>query len=171
MAKIYFILITILLTSGTWSCVSKKEVTKNTDKKDSINIETNKVRIDTIYKERIVQMFEPIYNEVEIPCDSTKFNQSFKSGKTSYKIIKERGQVKIVFKKDSSNLICENQYKVLYRENAALKSKISSLDKTFSKEVVKKPFFANLWQILFFIIFVLWILGITPKFLISKFFL
>jgi len=151
------------------SCVTKKEVTKETDKKDSINTETNKVRIDTIFKDRVIHETEFFTNEILIPCDSAKFSQSIKSGKTSYKIVKEKGQVKVVFKRDSSTSICENQYKVLTIENNSLKSKISSLNQTQTKEVVKKPFFANLWQILFFVILILWILGITPKFIISKF--
>ena len=164
MKKITFI--TFLLISTTWfSCVSKKEISKETTKNDSIQIQTNKVRIDTIYKERIVQMFEPIYNEVEIPCDTAKLKQTLLSGKNSLQIKKEKGIVKIVFKKDSSSLICENKYKVLLRQNDSLKSIKSTLNQAFSKEVVKKPFFANIWQILFFIVLVLWAFGITPRFI------
>jgi len=132
------LLLTIFLTSATWSCITKKEVTKTTEKKDSINIENSYKQIDTVYKEKLVHLFEPLYTEVEIPCDSTKFNQSFKSGKSSYKITKEKGHVKIVFKRDSSSIKCESEYKVLYRENNALKTQISSLNKTFNKEVTKR---------------------------------
>lgn len=158
-----------LLTMLTWacfsiltSCVAKKEISKT----EETTVENKSVRIDTIFKERIKTIFESVNNEVIIPCDSTKFNQSFDVGKIKYKIIKEKGSVRVVFKRDSSQFKQSNEYKYIYRENDSLK-RIISIQK---KEIVKKPFFANLWQILFFIILFLWFFGITPKFLIGKFF-
>lgn len=169
MKKINIILITILLTSVTWSCVSKKSVFENTHQKDSINIETNKVRIDTIYKEKIIHNTEFFTNEVLIPCDSAKFNQSFELGKAKYKVTKEKGSVRIVFKRDSGQFKQANEYKYIYRQNDSLKRLISIYNKAEKKEVVKEPFFNGLWKILFFIVLFLWFFGITPKFLISKF--
>lgn len=161
MRKISLILTCLILAS----CVTKKELTKNEIKKDSITIENNSVRIDTIYKEKIIHNTEFFTNEVLIPCDSAKFNQSFEVGKIKYKIIKEKGSVRVVFKRDSSQFKQSNEYKYIYRQNDSLK-RLISIEK---KEVVKKPFFANLWKILFFIVLFLWFFGITPKFLISKF--
>lgn len=155
----------VLLTLAIWACVAKKDLSKTDIKKDSIIIENNNIRIDTIYKERINTIFEQVNNEVTIPCDSTKFSQSFEAGKIKYKIIKEKGSVRVVFKRDSSSYKYSNEYKYIYRQNDSLKRLISTSDTTKSKEVTKKPFFANLWQILFFIILFLWILGITPRFI------
>jgi hypothetical protein len=151
------------------SCVAKKEVSKSDIKKDSITIENNNVRIDTIFKERIIHNTEFFTNEITIPCDSAKFNQSFDLGKIKYKIIKEKGSVKVVFKRDSAHFKQTNEYKYIYRQNDSLKRLVSIHNKIEKKEVVKKPFFSGLWKILFFILLPLWILGITPKFIITKF--
>lgn len=153
MKNISLILTCLILAS----CVSKKEITKSETEKTEIN----KVRIDTIIKDKIIHETEFFTNEILIPCDSAKLKQSFKIGKNAYKIIKEKGEVKIVFKRDSSRSICESQYKVLITQNDSLKTKLS----TFNKEVIKKPFLSDFWKIAFFIILILWILGITPLFI------
>ena len=159
------LIIIVLLMSAICSCVAKKDLSKIDIKKDSITIENNNIRIDTIYKERIKTIFEQVNNEVTVPCDSTKFSQSFEVGKIKYKIIKEKGSVRVVFKRDSSNFKQSNEYKYIYRQNDSLKRLISTHEKIEKKEVTKKPFFANLWQILFFIVLFLWIFGITPRFI------
>lgn len=163
--KANYIFLSLLLLN---SCVTKKEITKNEVKKDSINIENKKTITSKDYSEIKKFISEPFKTELNIVCDSTDFNQSLSSGKNSYNITKEKGKVKIVFEKDSSSIICQNQYKVLLEENNSLKTQINSFKETNNEQVVKKPFFANLWQILFFIVFILWILGITPIFIIKK---
>jgi hypothetical protein len=159
------LILTIFLALGLWSCVAKKEVSKTEIKKDSVYITNEKIKIDTIYNEKIKTIFEKINNEITIPCDSAKFSQSIEVGKIKYKIIKEKGSVRVVFRRDSSSFKQTNEYKSIYKQNDSLKRLISTREKTEKKEVVKKPFFANLWQILFFIVLFLWIFGITPRFI------
>lgn len=156
MRKISLILTCLILAS----CVAKKEISKT----EESTVENNSVRIDTIFKEKTIHNTEFFTNEVLIPCDSAKFSQVFEVGKIKYKIIKEKGSVRVVFKRDSSSFKQSNEYNYVYRQNDSLK-RLISIEK---KEVVKKPFFANLWQILFFIILILWVFGITPKFIITK---
>lgn len=164
-----------LSTMLTWACFSilmgcatKKSVSNQDIKKDSIIIENKIVQIDTIYKERIKTIFEQVNNDVLIPCDSSNFTQSFESGKIKYKIIKEKGSVRVVFRRDSSHFYQSNEYKYIYRQNDSLKRLISIHDKIEKKEVIKTPFLANLWRIAFLMLLVLWIFGITPRFILDS---
>lgn len=149
------------------SCGTKKNISNNDIKKDSIVIDNTTIRIDTIYKERIKTVFEQINNEVTIPCDSSNFTQSFGVGKTSYNITKSNGAVRVVFNRDSLEFLQSNEYKSIYRQNDSLKRLISSHDKGQIIKETKKPFFADIWKILFFIVLVLWVFGITPKYILK----
>lgn len=153
----------ILLTSATWSCATKKSVATQDIKKDSIVVENKTIRIDTVKEFKTIRITEPSENKIIIKCDSTAFNQVFKSGRSSYEIIKKNGVIKFDIKNDSSTCVDYQKYQKTIIKNDSLKRIISIHDKIEKKVIVKY----NLWQIAFFVILILWIFGITPRFLIK----
>lgn len=148
MAKFFFyILIGILLFGILISCGSRKSI--STEKqRDSIQI-VEKIKIDTFKIIEKVTVTEPVYNEVNIPCDSTYFESKYQSGAVKYKIIKEKGNVRVVFEKDSlRNFEKELYHRALSEKDSLLKV----VDKQKSeKKVVRESFWSGLWKWLFFL--------------------
>lgn len=168
MKQILYLLIGLLL----FSCKTSKKVTEKIVTKDSL-VYVEKVRVDTVKIVETKTITEPIYNEIEIPCDSLDYYQKIANGKVQFKVVKEKGKVKIIYKQDS----LVDKYKLLYFKSINKLdsiSKIKNISVSTQKEVIQKTFWQslleNIWKILFFIILVLWILGITPRFIISKVF-
>jgi len=158
------LIIIVLLTSAICSCVAKKEVSRSEIKKDSITIEKNLKIIDSIQEKKTTKTTEPTSNKISIPCKDGDFNQALKVGGVEYTISVKDGKVELIVntKEKKEETVEVNQVKSSDKELS--KIEIKEHEKIEKKEVVKKPFFANLWQILFFIILILWAFGITPRF-------
>jgi hypothetical protein len=149
-----FSIITILLVSGIWSCNSTKKVATTTQIKDSI-VFVNK--IDTIREFKTI--FKGFDTQLNFKCDSTALNQVYKSGDVQYKIIKEKGEIRFLIKKDT--IFLKDTYKSKSKDSLQRVVNKSIENKT----IVRKPFFADFWKIAFFILLILWIFGITPMFI------
>ncbi len=168
--KIIVSLLFVLICSILIGCKTSKKITDSQVKKDSI-VYVNKYKTDTIRTEKIVRVTEPVYTEVKIPCDSLKYSSSFDNGKVRYKIIKEKGEVKVIFQKESLTNTYKSEYEKTTQKYDSI-SKVLKDIKNSSKEVVTQTFWqklvSNLWFALFVLFFILWLFGVTPKFLISK---
>ena len=162
MKKINIFLTCLILAS----CNTSKKVVEEKQIKDSI-VYVDRVRIDTIKIENVKTVTLPTYNTIEIPCDSSSQKQSYTTGGTTYKIIKEKGKVRVVFVQKKDSCMSSHGYKSVLKSKDSLQKVVERYTQT--KEVVKQSFWgmlkANLYMILFFIILVLWILGITPMFI------
>ena len=144
------------------SCNTSKKVIQEKQIKDSI-VYVDRVRIDTIREVKTInQGFD---TEINFKCDTTALNQSYKSGGVQYKVIKEKGQIKFIIKKDSS--LCVDRYQSILKSKDSLRKVINESIKT--KKIVRTPFFADFWRIAFFILLFLWIFGITPRFIFKLF--
>lgn len=154
-----FILIILTLTS----CGSSKSTYKKYSNDSVVYVE--KLFHDTIILKEKEIVSEPVYNEVQIPCDSTYFATKYSSGGVKYKIIKEKGEVKVIFEKDSLRQF----EKVLYHKAIRERDSLTKVNKSFvdKTEVKTSSFWCVFWKWLFWIIFVLWVLNITPKYLID----
>ena len=102
-------------------------------------------------------------------CDSTSFSQKFGDSSSNIKIIKEKGKVLIKYVKSPT----ETKYEKIYVENENKKDSVV-LDKNIkivkeNKTTFLENIMNNIYKIVFFVLLILWILGITPKFIISKF--
>lgn len=135
-----------------WSCNTQKNLVSEKSQKDSI-------RIDTIHDFKEIIKTEPTQNEFSLKCDSSSFNQSFKSGAVQYRIVKEKGGVKVTFKTDTITKIVHDKYKNSL-QRVATKSEI--LKTSLQKPSFWQALFSNIWKILFWTIFVLWFFNITP---------
>ena len=155
-----------------FSCNTQKKVIEKVAKKDSI-IYVTKFKTDTIKIVETKTISEPVTNDFYIPCDSLKYYQEIVAGKTKLKIIKEKGTVRIVYKKDST----ENHYKELFQKQIVKNDsilKIKSQTSTNQKTIIEKTFWqkitSDIWRLLFFSILIFWAIGITPGFIIRKIF-
>lgn len=162
MKKLIFIfLITTLII---FSCTTRRVEVE----KEKI-VYVDKIKRDSIFINKEVLKTDTLYNEIMVDCDSTKLSQSFGDSKSNIRIVKENGKVIIKYVKAPS----ETVYEKIYVEKEEKKDSVV-LDK--STKVIKenKTTFLenvmnNIYKIGFFVIFVLWMLGITPKFIISRF--
>lgn len=152
----YILLLTYILFFS--SCTTSKKITSEKQIKDSI-VYVDKIRIDTI-REKIT-INDGIDNEINFKCDSTALNQSYKSGGVQYRIIKEKGEIRFVIKKDSS--VCVDKYQSTLKIKDSLQRVVNKSIQ--SKEIVRKPFLSDIWKIAFFVLLGFWILGITPLFI------
>lgn len=168
-----FLLVFSLILLLFFNCKPKEILTKEKNTKDSI-VYVDKIRIDTIKLFEKIEIEKPTENEINLKCDSTSFNQNYKSGKIEYKIIKEKGAVRVVIKTDTiSKIIKDSYYSKLYKKDS-----ISKIKEFHSKEktIIKKEnnfwqnILLNIWKILFWIFFTLWILGITFNDMITTIF-
>lgn len=140
------------------SCTTTKSLSKSDKTKDSIVI-VEKIRIDTI-REKIIES-KGFDSEINFKCDSSALNQSYKSGGVQYKVIKEKGEIKFIIKKDSSFIT--EKYKSLWQSKDSLQRVVNKSIE--SSKIVRKPLFSDFWKIAFFVLLGFWVFGITPLFI------
>ena len=160
MKKLITIFLIIFLT---FSCTTRK-----VEKENEKIVYVDKIKRDSIFINKEVLKTDTLYNEIMVDCDSTKLSQSFGDSKSNIRIVKENGKVLIKYVKTPS----ETVYEKIYVEKEEKKDSVV-LDK--STKVIKenKTTFLenvmnNIYKIGFFVTFILWIFGITPKFIIGK---
>lgn len=161
MKKLIFIF--LISTLIIFSCTTRRVEVE----KEKI-VYVDKIKRDSIFINKEVLKTDTLYNEIMVDCDSTKLSQSFGDSKSNIKIVKENGKVLIKYVKVPS----ETVYEKIYVEKEEKKDSVV-LDK--STKVIKenKTTFLenvmnNIYKIGFFVTFILWIFGITPKFIIGK---
>ena len=155
-----------------FSCNTQKKVIEKVVKKDSVVFVT-KLKVDTVKITETKTISEPVNNDIVIPCDSLKYYQELASGKTRIIIKKEKGTVRIIYKKDTSENSNKEVYKNSVQKNDSIKTTKSETS-TKNKIVIEKTFWqkitSDIWRLLFFSILILWVIGITPGFIIRKIF-
>lgn len=155
-----------------FSCNTQKKVTEKIVKKDSI-IYVTKLKVDTVKITETKTISEPVNNDIVIPCDSLKYYQELASGKTRIIIKKEKGLVRIIYKKDPSESSNKEVYKNSVQKNDSIKATKSEIS-TKNETVIEKTFWqkitSDIWKLLFFSILILWLIGITPGLIIRKIF-
>ena len=157
MKKLITIFLIIFLT---FSCTTRK-----VEKENEKIVYVDKIKRDSIFINKEIIKTDTIFNEILVDCDSTSFSQSFGDSKSNIRIVKENGKVLIKYVKTPS----ETKYEKIYIEKENKKDSISTEKKVENTTKTKSNFFANIYKIAFLVLLVLWILGITPKFIISKF--
>ena len=168
---LFFMLLFLLFSCGTKRSFKHEKETVKT--RDSI-VYVGELRIDTVIKNQIITKTEPVYNTIKIPCDSANFYQDFNNGKSGIKIEKKNGQVEIKYIQNPLFEYYKSLYESSLQQNDSLKSVINNTAKNelIDNNVVKLSFWQMLktyiWQVLFTIILILWVLGFTPKYLISN---
>ena len=150
----------VLITIFAFSCTTRK-----VDKVEEKIVYVDKVKKDSIFINKEIIKTDTIFNEILVDCDSTSFSQKFGDSSSNIKIVKEKGKVLIKYVKSPS----ETKYEKIYIEKENKKDSISTEKKVENTTKTKSNFFANIYKIAFFVLLALWILGITPKFIISKF--
>ena len=158
------LIVLVLITIFAFSCTTRK-----VDKVEEKIVYVDKVKKDSIFINKEIIKTDTIFNEILVDCDSTYFSQKFGDKNSNIKIVKEKGKVLIKYVKSPT----ETKYEKIYVE------KENKKDSVFSEKNIKvikenKTTFLdnvlnNIYKIAFFVLLVLWILGITPKFIISKF--
>ena len=157
MKKLIIIFLIIFLT---FSCTTRK-----VEKENEKIVYVDKIKRDSIFINKEIIKTDTIFNEILVDCDSTYFSQKFGDKNSNIKIVKEKGKVLIKYVKSPT----ETKYEKIYVEKEIKKDSISTEKKVENTTKTKSNFFANIYKIAFFVLLVLWILGITPKFIISKF--
>ena len=155
-----------------FSCNTQKKVTEKIVKKDSI-IYVTKLKVDTVKITETKTISEPVNNDIVIPCDSLKYYQELASGKTRIIIKKEKGSVRIVYKKDSTENSNKETIQSSFQKNDSIqntKSEVSSTSETIVQKTFWQKITSDVWRLLFFSILILWIIGITPGFILRKIF-
>ena len=157
------LIVLVLITIFAFSCTTRK-----VEKENEKIVYVDKIKRDSIFINKEIIKTDTIFNEILVDCDSTSFSQSFGDSKSNIKIVKENGKVLIKYVKTPS----ETVYEKIYVEKEEKKDSVV-LDK--STKVIKenKTTFLenvmnNIYKIGFFVTFILWIFGITPKFIIGK---
>ena len=154
------LIVLVLITIFAFSCATRK-----VDKVEEKIVYIDKVKKDSIFINKEIIKTDTIFNEILVDCDSTSFSQNFGDSSSNIKIVKENGKVLIKYVKSPT----ETKYEKIYVEKEIKKDSISTEKKVENTTKTKSNFFANIYKIAFFVLLVLWILGITPKFIISKF--
>ena len=154
------LIVLVLITIFAFSCTTRK-----VEKVEEKIVYVDKVKKDSIFINKEIIKTDTIFNEILVDCDSTSFSQNFGDSNSNIKIVKEKGKVLIKYVKSPT----ETKYEKIYVEKEIKKDSISTEKKVENTTKTKRNFFANIYKIAFFVLLVLWILGITPKFIISKF--
>ena len=154
------LIVLVLITIFTFSCTTRK-----VDKVEEKIVYVDKVKKDSIFINKEIIKTDTIFNEILVDCDSTSFSQNFGDSNSNIKIVKEKGKVLIKYVKSPT----ETKYEKIYIEKENKKDSISTEKKVENTTKTKSNLFANIYKIAFLVLLVLWILGITPKFIISKF--
>jgi hypothetical protein len=164
------ILVSLLLFT---SCKTSKNISKNEIKKDSL-VYVDKVKIDSIFIKEKIEIEKPTTNEVNLKCDSTSFNQSFKNSVLNYSIIKDKEKIRFIIKTDTITRFVKDSYVSKMNNKDSLQkvaSKIEKIEISNQKPSFVQTLFSNFWKVAFWIIFVLYILlllGFNPlKFIIK----
>lgn len=154
------LIVLVLITIFTFSCTTRK-----VDKVEEKIVYVDKVKKDSIFINKEIIKTDTIFNEILVDCDSTSFSQKFGDSSSNIKVVKENGKVLIKYVKSPT----ETKYEKIYVEKEIKKDSVSTEKKVESTTKTKSNFFANIYKIAFFVLLVLWILGITPKFIVSRF--
>lgn len=152
------IIFSFLLIFLMGSCAPKRII----EEKEKI-VYVDKVKTDSVFIEKVIEKTDTINNEIIIDCDSTKFSQKFGDGKSNIKIVKEDGKVVIKYVKLPSETKTEYVYVEKKESNDSI---VSEKDNKQVDNTTHTTFWDKLglkfYQTAFFIIFVLWLIGITP---------
>ena len=154
------LIVLVLITIFAFSCTTRK-----VDKVEEKIVYVDKIKRDSIFINKEIIKTDTIFNEILVDCDSTSFSQKFGDSSSNIKIVKEKGKVLIKYVKSPT----ETKYEKIYVEKEIKKDSISTEKKVENTTKTKSNFFSNIYKIAFFVLLVLWILGITPKFIIRKF--
>ena len=157
------LIIVFLIIFLTFSCTTRK-VEKENEKIVYVDI----IKRDSVFINKEVLKTDTLYNEILVDCDSTSFSQNFGDSKSNIKVVKEKGKVLIKYVKSPSETI----YEKIYVEKGEKKDSIVS-EKSIKIIKDQKTTFLdnvlnNIYKVGFFVILILWVLGITPRFLIGK---
>ena len=157
------LIVLVLITIFAFSCTTRK-----VDKVEEKIVYVDKVKKDSVFINKEVLKTDTLYNEILVDCDSTSFSQNFGDSKSNIKVVKEKGKVLIKYVKSPS----ETVYEKIYVEKGEKKDSIVS-EKSIKIIKKKKTTFLdkvlnNIYKVGFFVILILWVLGITPRFLIGK---
>lgn len=166
------IIICVLFLS---SCKTTEYVTKIEKVHDTIHIE--KTVTDTIIQEKEVEKIREIKSNVFLPCPkdgdkgSSGRNESGENY-TEWQYDEDKGGYNIelycaeqINQKDS---IIQKLTKEIDTYKSKSKETISDKEKVTEKSSWWNEFFKNVWKVLFFIILMLWLFGITPKWILKK---
>lgn len=161
MKKLIFI---FLISTLIFSCTTRKVGVE----KEKI-VYVDKIKRDSIFINKEVLKTDTLYNEIMVDCDSTKLSQSFGDSKSNIKIVKENGKVLIKYVKTPSKTVYEKIYveKEEKKDSVVLDKNIKTVKE--NKTTFLENIMNNIYKIGFFVMLVLWMLGITPKFIISRF--
>ena len=157
------LIVLVLITIFAFSCTTRK-----VDKVEEKIVYVDKVKKDSVFINKEVLKTDTLYNEILVDCDSTSFSQNFGDSKSNIKVVKEKGKVLIKYVKSPSETI----YEKIYVEKGEKKDSIVS-EKSIKIIKDQKTTFLdnvlnNIYKVGFFVILILWVLGITPRFLIGK---
>lgn len=158
------LIIMFLIVFLTFSCTTRK-----VEKENEKIVYVDKVKKDSIFINKEIIKTDTIFNEILVDCDSTSFSQNFGDSNSNIKIVKEKGKVLIKYVKSPTETVYEKIYveKEIKKDSVFSEKNIKVIKEnktTFLDNVLN-----NIYKIAFFVLLVLWILGITPKFIISKF--
>lgn len=186
-------IIIILLIVLAGACTTQKQSEKFYSEKEYWykvqNIIDSLSKVKTSQKDSIIirekEVIEvPINTLIEADCDSVKdFRQKIKSGNLSILVELKNGKLRVEVDKDSTQILYwrDRFYKSEREKDSILivnKNQVSdtvTVDKSESEKetvIIDVPWYkkllSDLWFILFCVLFILWVLGITPMFLIKK---
>lgn len=158
------LIIMFLIVFLTFSCTTRK-----VEKENEKIVYVDKIKRDSIFINKEIIKTDTIFNEILVDCDSTSFSQNFGDSDSNIKIVKEKGKVLIKYVKSPTETVYEKIYveKEIKKDSVFSEKNIKVIKEnktTFLDNVLN-----NIYKIAFFVLLVLWILGITPKFIISKF--
>ena len=158
------LIVLVLITIFAFSCTTRK-----VEKENEKIVYVDKVKKDSIFINKEIIKTDTIFNEILVDCDSTSFSQNFGDSNSNIKIVKEKGKVLIKYVKSPTETVYEKIYveKEIKKDSVFSEKNIKVIKEnktTFLDNVLN-----NIYKIAFFVLLVLWILGITPKFIISKF--
>ena len=158
------LIVLVLITIFAFSCT-----TRRVDKVEEKIVYVDKVKKDSILINKEIIKTDTIFNEILVDCDSTSFSQKFGDSSSNIKIVKEKGKVLIKYVKSPS----ETKYEKIYiekenKEDSVFSEKNIKIVKE-SKTTFLENIMNNIYKIGFFVILVLWVFGITPKFIIGRF--
>ena len=154
------LIVLVLITIFAFSCTTRK-----VDKVEEKIVYVDKIKKDSVFINKEITKTDTIFNEILVDCDSASFSQKFGDSSSNIKIVKEKGKVLIKYIKSPT----ETKYEKIYVEKEEKNDSVSIENKIESIKKTESNFFANIYKIAFFITLVLWVLGVTPKFIISKF--
>lgn len=147
----------------TFSCTTRK-----VEKENEKIVYVDRIKRDSIFIDREITKTDTLYNEILVDCDSTSFSQNFGDSKSNIKIVKEKGKVLVKYIKTPSKTIYEKVYVEKENKKDSVVSEKSTKVIKENKTTFLENVMNNIYKIGFFVTFILWIFGITPKFIIGK---